>query len=154
MFDVLVAYGTESGNAEMAADDIAANLEARGIKADVKSLDNLSITELSKIPHFVIVTSTYGEGELPETTAPFYAELDSNTPDLSGITFSAFGLGDSTYNNFNNAINIVSRKLIELGATQLGETGMHDAATGKSLTLAATTWIDMITINSANEHNS
>jgi MioC protein len=154
MFDVLVAYGTESGNAEMAADDIAANLDARGIKTDVKSLENLNVTELSKIPHLVIVTSTYGEGELPETTAPFYSELDSNAPNLSGITFSAFGLGDSTYNNYNNAINIVSRKLIALGATQLGETGMHDAAMGKSLNLAATTWIDTITSNSVSGHKA
>lgn len=61
-------------------------------------------------------------------------------PDLSSVSFSAFGLGDSTYETFCNGIDVMASLMKELGATQAGETGRHDAAKGVSLTDACTEW--------------
>ncbi|UTL83269.1 flavodoxin family protein [Pseudomonas putida] len=144
MSNILIAFGTESGNAEMAADDIASSLNSRGAIAVVKSMEDISADDLLAVGQLVVVTSTYGEGELPETTAPFYADLVEAQPDLSDVAFYAFGLGDSTYSKFNNAIDIVAAKLIDLGASQVGETGRHDAATGKSVTSVAQGWVDKV----------
>lgn len=144
MSDVLVVFGTESGNAEMAADDIASALTVRGLIAAVKSMEEISANELSTIRQMVVVTSTYGEGELPETTAPLFADLVNSKPDLSGLSFFAFGLGDSTYTNFNNAIDTVTAKLVELGASQVGETGRHDAASGKSVESVVKAWVGKV----------
>lgn len=144
MTNILVAFGTESGNAEMAADDIAANLSARGVEVSVKSMEDIAASTLLACSTVIVVTSTYGEGDLPETTIPFFDVLNNERPDLSRLGFYAFGLGDSTYTNFNNAIRTISDKLVELGATMIGEVGRHDAASGKSLTAVASDWIDAV----------
>ncbi|MNW19014.1 Cindoxin [compost metagenome] len=65
----------------------------------------------------------------------------TQSPDLSGVEFAAFGLGDSTYETYGNGIDVVSAKLKELGATQVGETGRHDAAKGEALADVAVNWI-------------
>lgn len=141
MNSVLVAFGTESGNAEMAADDIADILGGKGVDVVVQSMEDVSSSVLLEYPTVVVLTSTYGEGDLPETTIPFFDVLNNEQPDLGKIRFFAFGLGDSTYANYNNAINIISNKMVELGATLAGEVGRHDAASGMSLTAVASDWI-------------
>ena len=140
MKKIVVLFGTESGNAEMAADDIAAILMEGGLHAEVTPMEDYSPTELAAQTPVVLVTSTYAEGELPETTAPFYGALEEEAPDLTKLSFAAFGLGDSTYKQFNNAILTMKDKLVELGATAIGDVGMHDAASGKPITDVAKEW--------------
>lgn len=144
MSSIPVLFGTESGNAEMVADDIVDALASAGHGAEVFAMDDYDVTELPDHGVIVVITSTYGEGELPETTAPFEAALRAQTPDLSGVRFAAFGLGDSTYETYNNAIGILQSRIVELGATQIGETGRHDAAGGASFSDVATAWASKI----------
>ncbi|MEV8569642.1 flavodoxin domain-containing protein [Streptomyces sp. NPDC051322] len=140
MDTIKVLYGTESGNAELVADDIAETFNAAGAKAEVIAMALYDATELYEAGTVVVITSTYGEGELPDTTAPFQEALLAARPDLSGLRFAAFGLGDSTYDTYNNAIAVLSADLRALGAQQVGETGRHDAASGESLTDVAVAW--------------
>ncbi|MGV9869323.1 flavodoxin domain-containing protein [Rhodococcus koreensis] len=51
-------------------------------------------------------------------------------PDLSPVRFAAFGLGDSTYENYNHAIATVVAAVTKLGANRIGVTARHDAASG------------------------
>lgn len=141
---ISITFGTESGNSEMAADDIAAYIQEKGINAKIIPMEDFNIDDLPSSHQLIVITSTYGEGELPETTAPFYAALTSKSPDLSGVQFSAFGLGDSTYETYGNGIDLVAEKLTELGARQVGETGRHDAAKGEALSDVATIWIERV----------
>lgn len=95
---VVVLYGTESGNAEMVADDVAATLEGLGWEPQIVAMDDeVERFELVGEGHVVLITSTYGEGGLPETAAPLYEALVAERPDLSEVAFAAFGLGDSSY---------------------------------------------------------
>ncbi|MNF74302.1 Cindoxin [compost metagenome] len=125
----------------MAADDIAAYIEKSGSPAQIIPMEEFNVEEMQGVKRLIVITSTYGEGELPETTAPFYEALITQSPDLSGVEFAAFGLGDSTYETYGNGIDVVSAKLKELGATQVGETGRHDAAKGEALADVAVNWI-------------
>ena len=140
MQKVVILYGTESGNAEMAADDIASTLEAAGIAGAVSSMEEFRVDELSQAQRVVLVTSTYGEGEMPDTAISFFDSLNEVRPDLSTLSFAAFGLGDATYKTYNNAIDTLVGTVAELGASQFGETGKHDAASGKPLTDTAVNW--------------
>ncbi|WP_138464280.1 flavodoxin domain-containing protein [Poseidonocella sp. HB161398] len=137
-----ILFGTESGNSEMAADDIADFLNDNGGEAEVVAMEDYDVADLAAEGFAVVITSTYGEGELPETTQPFYDALKESRPDLSGLRFAAFGLGDSTYETYGNGIDIVAALLAELGAVQVGETGRHDAAKTVTLTDAATGWAE------------
>jgi MioC protein len=141
---VKVLFGTESGNAELVADDIADAFNDAGMPAEVVAMEDFDVAELPDVGTVVVVTSTYGEGELPATTAPFQEALLAASPDLSRLRFAAFGLGDSTYVTYNNAIGILTKDLVGLGAQQIGETGRHDAVSGDSFTDVAVAWAKTI----------
>lgn len=135
-----VWYGTESGNAEMVGDEIVGTLTSAGIDARLSELPDLTAADVADAQLAVVITSTYGEGGLPATTEPFYETLAAERPDLRGLRFAAFGLGDSSYENYNNAIKTVASLMIELGATQIGTTGKHDATTGLDPVQVAQDW--------------
>lgn len=137
---VNILFGTESGNAEMVAEDIAASFENQGFETTTSELTDVDVTELADMELAVFVTSTYGEGGLPETAAPFHDALLTQKPDLSGLRFAAFGLGDSIYETFNNAIDTIREALSELGAVQIGPTAKHDAASTMPATDLAEEW--------------
>lgn len=135
-----ILYGTESGNAEMAAEDMANVLNLTGKETRVISMEDYTPSDLQSEEHVIFMTSTYGEGELPLTSAPFYSKLKELNLDLSGLKFSAFGLGDSTYEHFNGAIHTFVELLKELGAEQVGETGTHDASRLHTVSDIASCW--------------
>jgi MioC protein len=138
---IRILFGTESGNSEMAADDMAEYLNELGAEAQVIPMEKYDVAELLDEGFVIVITSTYGEGELPETTAPFYAALKASRPNLNRLQFAAFGLGDSTYDTYGNGIDMVAGILSELGATRVGEVGRHDAAKGKALSEVAVEWV-------------
>ncbi|MEU1953513.1 flavodoxin domain-containing protein [Nocardia rhamnosiphila] len=140
MTAIHVLYGTESGNAEMAADDIAEVLRGQGFEAEVGELSAVSVAALADLATVVVLTSTYGEGELPENAAAFHTALLEVRPDLSGLRFGAFGLGDSVYDTYNNGIDTLRATLLELGARQVGDTAKHDAASGDPVSDLASAW--------------
>lgn len=144
MSTIKILFGTESGNAELVADDIADAFASAEVDAEVIAMEDFDVTELPEAATVVVITSTYGEGELPATSQPFEDHLHAEKPDLSSLRFAAFGLGDSSYETYNNAIGILTKDLTELGAAQIGETGRHDAVSGDSFTDVATAWAKTI----------
>ena len=141
---IKVLFGTESGNSEMAADDIAALLTSGGAAAEVVPMEDADVQKLPSDRFVIVVTSTYGDGELPETTQPFYNSLSNLRPDLSDLRFAAFGLGDSSYETYGNGIDLVAALLIELGAKQVGTTGRYDAAKAQELSVVAADWTNSV----------
>lgn len=140
MDPVTVLFGTESGNSEMVAEDICNALKQNGFEATLFGMDEYDIEKLGEQELVIVITSTYGEGDLPETAEPFYAEIMERLPDLSSMRFAAFGLGDSSYDTFNLGIANLSSALRELGATQVGEIGSHDASSGLDPSAVALAW--------------
>lgn len=132
MTELTILFGTETGNAEMVADDISETLDEAGFRTRTVGMEEYDVDELPTAGTVVFVTSTYGEGELPDTAKPFYDALLEKKPELSSLRFAAFGLGDSTYDTYNNAISTIVELVSSLGATQIGNTGRHDAASGYS----------------------
>lgn len=142
MSPIQILFGTESGNAEMVADDIADALVDRGLEHEVHSMDSYDVDQLTSVDIAIFITSTYGEGELPMTTAPFHDALVATRPDLGSLRFAAFGLGDRVYETYNNAISILAKTLTELGATQICEIGRHDASGAETYTESALAWLN------------
>ncbi|MGW5149400.1 flavodoxin domain-containing protein [Rhodococcus koreensis] len=140
MTAIKILFGTESGNAELVADDITDTFIDAGVKAETVAMEDFDIADLPGAGTIVVITSTYGEGELPATTEPFQRAILDTRPDLSDLRFAAFGLGDSTYETYNNAIDVLTSDLAGLGARQIGETGRHDAVSGETFTDGAVNW--------------
>lgn len=126
---VVILFGTEMGTAESAADSIAAELSGAH-DVSVHDMTDFDIEDLDVRDFHVIVCSTYGDGDLPTGAEPFADALDRHAPELTGVRFAVFGLGDTVYGDtFNRGGEIIAEKLIARGATQVGEHARHDAST-------------------------
>lgn len=124
-----ILFGTESGNAEMAAEDLADHIEESGGAAEVHDLSEFAHDQFDTEEAYIFVCSTYGEGDLPNTAVDFYEGLDSSRRDLTGLHYSIFGLGDSFYEaTFTGGSKTLDDKLSERGGRRIGEFGIHDAS--------------------------
>lgn len=124
---VVILYGTETGTAEEIADTIS-DVIARHADTSVYGMDEYDVADLDPSDFHIIVCSTYGDGELPTGAVGFFDDLDADQPDLAGLRFAMFGLGDSIYDTFNHGSDIAADKLIALGAERVGEHARHDGS--------------------------
>jgi MioC protein len=141
---VVILYGSETGTAELVADSISDVLSQ---KHDVSMYDmtDFAVEDLSPDDFYVVVCSTYGDGELPTGAEPFAEGLDDEQPNLEGLRFALFGLGDSVYDDtFNRGGELMAEKLTDLGATQVGEHGRHDASSKVSAKVQSSEWAEEI----------
>ncbi|MBA4025934.1 MAG: nitric oxide synthase [Gordonia sp.] len=137
---VVILYGSETGTAELVSDAISDVLSQQH---DVSMYDmtDFAVEDLSSDDFYVVVCSTYGEGELPTGAEPFAEGLDDEKPELDGVRFATFGLGDSVYDDtFNRGGEIIAEKLVDLGASQVGEHGRHDASSKVAAKVQAAEW--------------
>ncbi|MFF2550849.1 flavodoxin domain-containing protein [Nocardia sp. NPDC058058] len=125
---VVILFGSEMGTAENAAEAIADELTSHDVS--VYDMTDFDPADLDAADFHIIVCSTYGDGELPTGAEPFFNTLDATTPDLTGLRFAVFGLGDIIYGDtFNRGGEIAAEKLTALGAIQIGEHARHDSST-------------------------
>ncbi|OIH94629.1 sulfite reductase subunit alpha [Curtobacterium sp. MCBA15_001] len=117
-----VLFGTQTGTAESLADALVSGAKARGLGARATALDDVSPEQLATMSHVLVVTSTYGEGEMPDNAALFWDAVQASTvPRLEGLQYAVLGLGDTGYDEFCQA-----GKLIDTRFEQLGATRVHD----------------------------
>ncbi|AYD04406.1 sulfite reductase subunit alpha [Neorhizobium sp. NCHU2750] len=141
-----ILYGTQTGNAEQVAMDAATAARALGMAPEVKGLDDIDMTALGAMRHVVVVTSTYGEGEMPDNAQLFWEALSADTaPRLEGLKFAVLALGDTGYDGFCQAGKLIDTRLEQLGATRIAtrrdcDIDFEDAAAewlGETLPLAS-----------------
>ena len=133
--DAVVLYGSETGNAEALAHELASDLTERGMEnVSCMECNKSSPNDLQDMANcgavLIIVISTAKEGELPQNSVTWYKELLQERPDkwLSKLRFAVFGLGDSAYDchDFCKAAAKVERRLCELGAVAVLPRGTGD----------------------------
>ena len=141
MSKTVILYGTESGNAEMVADDLVDEIST---EREVESIDmsDFDVADFDADTFYIVVCSTHGDGELPSSARPFGAALDAEQPDLTGIRYSIFGLGDSSYETYSHGSEIIDEKLRALGAERVGVYGRHDASDGSLPNDDALSWLE------------
>jgi MioC protein len=137
--DIVVLYGTESGNAETVADDLVDELSDR---FDIRSVDmtDATVDDLETGTLYLVVCSTHGEGGMPASALPFAELLDAEQPDLTGVRYAMFGLGDSSYENYSKGSEHIDSRLSALGAARIGTYGRHDASDGSLPNESAVEW--------------
>ncbi|MEO0023641.1 MAG: hypothetical protein RL196_82 [Actinomycetota bacterium] len=138
--DTVILFGTESGNAEFAAEDMATAID-RDRNVTVIDMTDFDMNDFSTDTFYVLISSTHGEGEVPSGARPFIEALNADQPDLTGVEFAVFGLGDSTYEHYSRGSEIIEEKLRALGASRVGVYGRHDASDGSLPNDAAVEWV-------------
>jgi len=116
-----VLYGTESGNSESLADRAVKEAKKCGFKAVMKNMSDLEPAELAKVSNLMVIVSTWGDGDPPETATQFYKELMTSETSLDGIRFSVCALGDTSYEKFCQTGKDIDTRLKTLGAHRITE---------------------------------
>ncbi len=114
-----VLYGTESGNSEVLADRAVKAAKKRGFQANMKNMSEFSPADLAKSPSLLVIVSTWGDGEPPETATSFYKEFMSADVSLAKVSYSVCGLGDTAYEKFCQVGKDFDARLEGLGASRV-----------------------------------
>jgi MioC protein len=126
-----ILVGTMTGTAQLCAQEMELALDDGETEAATLMMDGLDSSVFSREGVFLICTSTYGQGDVPDNARALYEDLKARRPDLSGVRYGVFGLGDRTYaETFNFGGKRFDELLAELGARRIGERHMHDASSG------------------------
>ena len=128
---VTILVGTMTGTAQLCAQEMELALDDGETEVETVMMDNLDGSVFSRPSVFLICTSTYGQGDVPDNARALYEDLKQARPDLSHVRYGVFGLGDRTYaETFNFGGKRFDDILTELGARRIGERHMHDASSG------------------------
>jgi MioC protein len=123
--------GTMTGTAQLVAQELELAWGDDDLEAETLLMEKADASVFQREGLFLIVTSTYGQGDVPDNAKNLYEELKSKRPDLSRVRYGVFGLGDRTYaETFNFGGKRFDDILQELGAQRIGERVMHDASSG------------------------
>ncbi|MGC4391897.1 diflavin oxidoreductase [Agrobacterium sp. M50-1] len=115
-----ILFGTQTGNAEALAMDIAVVARAQGMRPVVAALDDVSMDGLSVMKRVIVVTSTYGEGEMPDNAQLFWEALAADTaPRLDEMNFAVLALGDTGYDGFCQAGKLIDMRFEQLGGKRM-----------------------------------
>lgn len=128
---VTILVGTMTGTAQLCAQEMELALDDGETEVETVMMDSLDASVFSRPSVFLICTSTYGQGDVPDNARALYEDLKQARPDLSHVRYGVFGLGDRTYaETFNFGGKRFDEILTDLGAKRIGERHMHDASSG------------------------
>src|SRR6185312_4657093 len=119
---IAVLYATQSGTAEGLARKVAKELKSRGHIATLSSLEGYTPAALAEERYAIVIASTYGDGDAPDSAGPFYEKLCvEHFPRYQDLTYAVLALGDSHYEQFCRFGADLDNKLAALGAVRLLE---------------------------------
>lgn len=123
MIEILV--GSQMGAAEYVAEQVAETLVQAGY--DVTTHLKPELNQLNQHTIWLVITSTYGAGDLPDNIQPFADQLAQDQGDLNTLSYAVITLGDSSYDTFCLAGIKIAQLLNKKGAIALLPTLMIDA---------------------------
>jgi len=138
---VTVLYGSQTGNSERLAKQLAEQLTARGVRFTLLDMLRCTRTHLQEAQVLLLVVSTHGDGDPPERAVPLSELLRSKkAPRLEHLRYSVLALGDSSYERFCEAGREFDARLEALGAQRLHPREECDV----DFEMSARRWIESI----------
>lgn len=120
--EVTILYGSQTGNSQGLAEQFGKRLKENGFDVTVISMGDFKPNTLKKLKNLLVVVSTHGEGEPPDSALNFYEFLHSKrAPKLDGLKFSVLALGDTSYEFFCQTGKDFDKRLEELGAERIAD---------------------------------
>lgn len=127
---IKIIYATQTGTAKNVSNELSDLLDVNNFKSKVENIasyDYLSLPE--EQPIIVFIISTTGYGEIPSNMKSFWnfilrKDLPENS--LENLNYTIFGLGDSSYEQYNSSAKRLDKRLELLGGNKIFPMGLGD----------------------------
>ena len=121
-----ILFGSQTGNAAGLAEKTAKMASNYGLEASVVDMDGYDKSNLANIKRLLVITSTWGEGEMPDNAEALWQSVQSDAPALASMHYSVCAIGDTSYDEFCKAGLDWDGKLAGLGATSVQDIKLCD----------------------------
>ena len=130
-----ILVGTMTSTADYVAQAIQMDCAELVDDIQIHLMDDLDVSAFSadraKDAIYLICTSTYGSGDVPDNARALYESLGNQPTFLGHVRYGVIALGDRTYlQTFCFGGKKFDERLQDLGAKRLGEVWCHDASSG------------------------
>ncbi len=122
MAKALIVFGSTTGNTEAVAKQIGQVLTQKGLEVSIQEVSRTKVEDLGDGFDITLLgSSTWGDSEIEfqEDFAPFYEAMDQ--ANLKGKKMAIFGCGDSSYEFFCGAVDLLEEKVGALGGQIVNE---------------------------------
>ena len=113
-----ILFGSQTGNAAGLAEKTAKLATNYGLEANVVDMDGFDPARLATMKRVMIITSTWGEGEMPDNADAMWNAINANGPGLSAVHYSVCAIGDTSYDEYCKAGHDWNDKLAALGGKE------------------------------------
>ncbi len=130
-----ILVGTMTSTADYVAQAIQMDCADLVSEIDIQLMDGLEVdtfgAQAEEDAIYLICTSTYGQGDVPDNARMLYDSLDTQPRFLGHVRYGVIALGDRTYlQTFCFGGKKLDERLQGLGAQRVGEVWCHDASSG------------------------
>lgn len=117
---LLFLYGSQTGSAEGLAKRYGKEAKKLGFETRVLGLEQFATINLAEEKRVALITSTYGDGEMPDNAQAFWDYLRADSaPRLESLEYSVLALGDTNYTLFCEAGKLIDLRLESLGGKRI-----------------------------------
>jgi MioC protein len=140
-----ILVGTMTSTADYVAQAIQMDCADLVSNIEIELMDNLDISAFSttnaRDAIYLICTSTYGQGDVPDNARALYESMNATPQFLGHVKYGVIALGDRTYlQTFCYGGKKFDERLADLGAQRIGKVWCHDASTGTMPEEEGTVW--------------
>ena len=136
-----ILVGTMTSTADYVAQAIQMDCADLVDEIEVQLMDGIDIGVFDENAIYLICTSTYGSGDVPDNARALFDSLATQPKDLSQLRYGVIALGDRTYmQTFAYGGKKFDERLQGLGAQRIGEVWFHDASAGTMPETEGTLW--------------
>ena len=138
---LVILVATMTSTADFVARAIQMDCADLADEIEVRLMDGLDVSAFDEDAVYLICSSTYGSGDVPDNACGLYDSLDTNPKYLGHVRYGVIALGDRTYpDTFCFGGKKFDERLQGLGARRIGEVWCHDASAGTMPEELGTAW--------------
>lgn len=139
---LLILVGTMTNTAEYVAQAIEMDCADLIPEIEVRMMDGLDIRVFDGDALYLICTSTYGSGDVPDNARALYESLGNEPQFLGHVRYGVIALGDHGTHpqTFCQGGRRFDERLADLGAVRVGDVFCHDASAGTEAEVVGTAW--------------